>query len=220
MKTASGWRRMSATPPRFASSFSSSAIIAMPLLRGQQVELGLLPQRAQLVQALDPVGDRAPVREQSAQPAVVDVRHADAGGLGRDGVLRLLLRADEQHGAAALGDPARERVRLVEQLLRLLQVDDVDAATLGEDEALHLRVPAASLVAEVDSGLQQILHGHNGHGSPLLGLITGGRRRLRGDRRKPGHRPRRHSAGSMGQKALAILADLSCGHAPARPSFR
>ena len=75
-----------------------------PLLRGQQVELRLLGERAQLVQPLDAVGDRAPVREQAAEPAVVDVRHADAGRLGRDRVLRLLLRADEQDGAAALGD--------------------------------------------------------------------------------------------------------------------
>ena len=75
------------------------------------------------------------------------------------GVLRLLLRADEEHRAAALGDVARELVRLLEQLARLLEVDDVDAAALGEDEPLHLRVPAAGLVAEVDSGLQQLLHG-------------------------------------------------------------
>ena len=34
MKTASGWRRRSATPPRFASSFSSSASIAMRSFAG------------------------------------------------------------------------------------------------------------------------------------------------------------------------------------------
>jgi hypothetical protein len=54
------------------------------------------------VQALDPLRDRAPVRQQAAQPALVDVRHADANRLGRDGVLRLLLRADEEHRPAAL----------------------------------------------------------------------------------------------------------------------
>ena len=36
MKTASGWRRMSATPPRLASSFSSSAVIAMRSLAGSR----------------------------------------------------------------------------------------------------------------------------------------------------------------------------------------
>ncbi len=85
---------------------------------------------------------------------MVDVRHADAGRLAGDRILRLLLGADEQHGAVALGDAARKVVRLVEQLLGALQVDDVDPAAFGEDESLHLRVPAARLVAEVNAGLQ------------------------------------------------------------------
>ena len=49
-------------------------------------------------------------------------------------------------------------VRLLEQLLRLREVDDVDAAALAEDEAAHLGIPAARLVAEVDAGLQQLSH--------------------------------------------------------------
>src|SRR5213075_1723378 len=53
--------------------------------------------------------------------------------------------------------------RLVEALARLGQVDDVDAGPLGEDEAAHLRVPATRLVAEVDSGLQQVAHGGDCH---------------------------------------------------------
>ena len=125
-----------------------------PLLRGQQLELALALQAAQLVQVRDPVGDRPPVRQQAAEPAVRDVRHADAARLLGDGVLRLLLRADEEDRAAALCEVAREVVRLLEQLGGLRQIDDVDAAALGEDEALHLRVPATGLVAEVDAGLQ------------------------------------------------------------------
>ena len=125
---------------------------------GSSVELALVAQAAQLVQVLDPLGDRAPVGEQAAEPAVVDVRHADALGLLLDGVLGLLLRADEEDGAAALGEVAHEALRLLEALERLLQVDDVDAAALAEDEAAHLRVPAARLVAEVDSGLQELSH--------------------------------------------------------------
>ena len=117
MKTASGWRRMSATPPRFASSFSSSAEHRDALLRRQQLELALVVQAAQLVQPLDALGDRAPVRQQPAEPAVVHVRHAGALRLLLDGVLRLLLRADEEDRAAPLGEVAREVVRLLEQLL-------------------------------------------------------------------------------------------------------
>ena len=44
-------------------------------------------------------------------------------------------------------------------LERLLEVDDVDAVALAVDEPLHLRVPAAGLVTEVDTGLEQLLHG-------------------------------------------------------------
>ena len=88
-------------------------------------------RRAQLVQPLDPVGDGAPVREQAAEPAVVHVRHADARRLLVDGVLALLLRADEQDRAAPLGDVAGEVVRLLDQLEGLLEVDDVDPAPLA-----------------------------------------------------------------------------------------
>src|SRR6185295_16725086 len=61
------------------------------------------------------------------------------------------------------GDVADEGVRLLEQLERLLEVDDVDAAALGEDEAPHLRIPAAGLVAEMDSGLQELTHADDRH---------------------------------------------------------
>src|SRR5215218_9181086 len=78
--------------------------------------------------------------------------------LHRDPVLALLLRADEEDRATPLGDVPRERGRLVEEALRLLQIDDVDAAPLSEQEAAHLRIPAACLVAEVDAGLQELPH--------------------------------------------------------------
>ena len=51
-----------------------------------------------------------------------------------------------------------------QQLVGLQQVDDVDAGALAEDEAAHLRVPAARLVAEVDAGLQQLLDADLSHG--------------------------------------------------------
>ena len=101
---------------------------------------------------------------------MVHVRHADALGLLFDRVLRLFLRADEENRPVPLGEVACEGVRLLEQLQRLLEIDDVDAAAHGrftgritEDEALHLRVPAAGLVAEVNAGLQELSHADDCH---------------------------------------------------------
>ena len=151
------------------------------LLRREQIELSLLLQAPELLEVRDAVGDRAPVRQQAAEPAVSDERLPDAGRLADDRVLGLLLRADEEDRAPTLGDVPREIVRLLQQRLRLLEVDDVDAAALVEDEALHLRVPAARLVAEVHPGLQQLLHGDDCHDRSfrLVCRCAGGRGRNR-----------------------------------------
>ncbi len=140
------------------------------LLLGATLEATRLLHRLQLLEALKPLVHGLEVGEHAAQPALVDVRHVDAARLVGDGLLRLLLRADE-HDRAAVGDGlADELVGPVDVGQGLLQVDDVDAVALGEDVALHLRVPAAGLVPEVHTGVQQLLHGDDGHGrcSPLV----------------------------------------------------
>jgi len=69
----------------------------------------------------------------------------------------------EQDLTAAGREIAHEVVRVLDARQGLLQVDDVDAVPLHEDEALHLRVPTACLVPEVNAGLQELFHGDNGH---------------------------------------------------------
>src|SRR4029077_2498623 len=108
---------------------------------------------AQLLQALDALLDGAEVGQHAAHPAAVDEVHTAARGLRLDGLLCLLLRADEEHGTAAGGDVAGEVPRIVEQTDGLLQVDDVNAVAGGEDISLHLWVPAAGLMSKVDTGL-------------------------------------------------------------------
>src|SRR5581483_3974287 len=107
------------------------------------------------------------VRQQATQPPMIDVGHV--GGFGRllDGVASLLLGSDEQDRAAAPGYVGGEPARILQQLLGLQQVDDVDAVPLTEDEAAHLGVPAARLVAEVHAGLQQLPDSDLGHCSVL-----------------------------------------------------
>ena len=87
---------------------------------------------------------------------MVDEGHA--GRLRRllDGVAGLLLGPYEEDGAAAMGDLGHELLSLPQQALGLQEVDDVDPGALAPDEAAHLRVPAARLVTEMDSGLQQL----------------------------------------------------------------
>jgi hypothetical protein len=40
-----------------------------------------------------------------------------------------------------------------------LQIDDVNAIALPEDVFLHLGIPTARLVTEMNASLQQLLHG-------------------------------------------------------------
>ena len=173
---------------------------AEALLRRQQLELALLLLAPEVVEPVDAVRDRAPVRQQPAEPAMADVRHADALRLFLDRVLRLFLRADEQDRAVPLGEVAGEVVRLLEQRHRLLEVDDVDAAALGEDESLHLRVPAAGLVAEVHPGLQKLAHGDNSHEESSLWLTIGTPAALERNRPERPAPPPLETAGESGQK--------------------
>ena len=78
-----------------------------PLARGQQRELTLGLVAFEVVQAADALVDRLEVGQQAAEPAVVDVGHVGRLGDLLDGVAGLLLGADEQHRAAAVGERRR-----------------------------------------------------------------------------------------------------------------
>ena len=98
------------------------------------------------------------VGQRAAHPALVDEWHASLGGLFGDGVLGLLLGADEQHGFAFGGLLTDKRHSLVEATHRLLQIDDVDAVALGEDERPHTRIPPTRLMAKMHPRFEQGLH--------------------------------------------------------------
>ena len=175
------------------------------------------------------------VGEHATEPALVDVGHPDPGRLLGDGLLRLLLGADEQHLAAAGDGVLDERVGAVDVGQRLLQVDDVDAVALGEDEALHLGVPATGLVPEVDAALEELAGGDDGHGRiPFLTGLRWGRRTVGSvpsssappdarhgassadrDRRRRPHRWR--DAGMRSQPSRAAAPSLHRAGGPAGP---
>src|SRR3546814_7444423 len=84
--------------------------------------------------------------------------------------LGLALGADEQHAATAGGDVAHGLQGAVQHRHRLLQVDDVNVVAFPEQERLHFRIPAVSLVSEVHASFDQLTHGkgRQGHLSILL----------------------------------------------------
>ena len=134
-------------------SFSIFALDAELFLFGQVAELAGVDATLHPQQVVDPLLDRGPVGERAAQPALVDVRHAAAVGFLLHRGLGLAFGADKQD-RAALGDGVLDKLGvLVQAQHSLLQVDDMDAAALGENVRAHLGVPPPSAMPEVDAGL-------------------------------------------------------------------
>jgi hypothetical protein len=50
----------------------------------------------------------------------------------------------------------------------LLDIDNVDAIALSENETLHLWIPSTSLVSEVNTAVEELSHCYNRHGGTLL----------------------------------------------------
>ena len=165
---ACGSRFMSATPPRFVSSFSSCAGWAGAPWSGAGSSCPSSRSRRSSCERVDALLDGAVVREQAADPAVVDVRLADALGVLLDPSWHCFFVPTKSTDPPRSATLRAKTWAFSDQLDGLLQVDDVDAAALPEDEAAHLGVPAARLVAEVNAGLEQLAHGDCGQSAILL----------------------------------------------------
>src|SRR5688572_801999 len=127
-------------------------------LLGVVLELAaFLATLLQLLHPTDLLLDGLEVREQAAEPALGDMHGVAAIGLLLHDRLELALRADEQNVVTPHDDVAHELLRKLELTQRLLQVDDVDAVALGEDEPAHLGVPPARLMAEVNARFEELL---------------------------------------------------------------
>ena len=103
--TKRAWGRpfMSRAPPRLVWSLVSSFAEHSLLLLGQNSHAAVLDHGLELLHAVDAGADGDEVGQHTAEPTLVDVRHVGALSSVLDGLLSLLLGADEQH-VATLGD--------------------------------------------------------------------------------------------------------------------
>ncbi len=131
-------------------------------LLGGAAGLAAVEHAFEFAQARDRLADRAPIGQGAAKPAVVDIVLGAALGPAGHRLGRLALGADEQHPPARRGHFAHLDQRLVQQRHGLREVDDMDVGAGAEDVALHLRIPAVSLVAEVGAGFEQLTHSEFG----------------------------------------------------------
>jgi len=167
------------------------------LLLGETVMLAL-KQLLKRLEALDRVGDGAPIGQRAAEPAVIDeVLRTGLCGIG-DRLRRLALGADEQD-AAALGDDVGDRKqRLMQERDGLGEIDDVDVVTGAVDERRHLRVPAMGLMTEMHAGLEQLAHSDIGQCHwTANSFFRFGRRGTRRTGPKPSHRSERKGRKSL-----------------------
>src|SRR5207247_2880120 len=118
----------------------------------------VLAHLLQFLQTLNRLLDGRVVGEQASEPAVIYVVHLAARRLLGDGFLRLALGAHKEDGLAFLGEIADKLGGFFEELEGLLEVDNVNAVAFPVYVFLHLGIPTARLVAEMNPSLQKFLH--------------------------------------------------------------
>ena len=92
-------------------------------------------QSARVPSALQTLGNGGEVGEHTAEPTVVHVRHANALCLLGNSFLSLLLGANKEDGSTVSNGFLHEIEGNIDIGNGLLEVDDVDAVTFGQNEA-------------------------------------------------------------------------------------
>ena len=102
-----------------------------------------------LLQTLESSLDGLEVGHHTAQPTCIYIVSAGTGCFFLYGIAGLLLGAYEQNALALCGQIPNEHVSFLKLLDCLLQIDDVDAISFGENVRCHFRVPSSCLVTKV-----------------------------------------------------------------------
>ena len=120
-----------------------------------ELEGALLHAAFELLEPTYVLLDRLEVRQHSTEPALRHIVRAGTLGFSSNDVRDLGLGADEQHRPALPDCLVDQFPRAVQLSQRLLEIDQVDTATLGENVLPHLRVPPMRLVTEVHPCLEK-----------------------------------------------------------------
>src|ERR1700682_5034748 len=113
----------------------------------------------QLLETLDGLLYGLEVGQQSAQPALVDVKLAATSGFLGDSLLGLSLGSHEKNVLALRGHFGHVTHSVLEKFESLLEIHDVDPIAFAKDVFLHLWIPALGLVPEMNACFEQFLHG-------------------------------------------------------------
>ena len=124
--------------------------------------------RFELLELADLLLDRLEVGQHATEPTLRDEHATTTFGFITDDGGELALGADEEDVLTAQDDFAHELLRELDLAQRLLQIDDVNAIALGENEPAHLGVPTTGLVTEVNARGEQLLEGRTGHAFVLM----------------------------------------------------
>ena len=131
------------------------AVEASEFLFGHGLELGLFLDFLEVIEAGNAFADGFHVGEHATEPAVIDVELSAGFCCFTNGFLGLAFATDEEDLLLLAGQFTEELGSDVDLFDGFLDIEDVDLVPGFQDERLHLGVPTAGLVAEVDSGFDE-----------------------------------------------------------------
>src|SRR5690606_2739094 len=126
------------------------------LLLGDLLVGAIFAHALERPEPLEAALDRAEVRQGAPQPAVDDVVLASPLGFFSDDSLGLPLGTYEKDVSSTSDGLVHEVEGPLEELSRLVQIDDVDAVARSVDVRAHRRIPALRLVPEVDTRVEEV----------------------------------------------------------------
>ena len=98
------------------------------------------------------------VSQSTAQPTLVNVRHACTRRFFSDDVTRLTFCTNEQYSATTCCEFFNDFSSFVVHHHGFFEVDDMNFVAMAVDERSHFRIPEASLMAKVATGFKHFTH--------------------------------------------------------------